>query len=172
MGNFFLLGALITLDTEYLSFLILALFLLLHSFFHTLYTVPLLSLSSLLLSLFSSIFPGKGCTTYFLLVFREEILVPNFCGFEPSCLYTSHTLHRSLLSPLWSIPSQVKAPPVEVYSLCHNIPMPFSMQNVLASFFAILFVVQPHILSAHFFSSIFLLLCLGIFICSAQLSNI
>ena len=81
-------------------FLVPALFLLLHSFFHTLYTVLLLSLPFLLLPLSSSILPGKGYTICFLLVFQEETLVPDFYGFKPPCFYISHTLYRLLLSPL------------------------------------------------------------------------
>ena len=81
-------------------FLISALFLLLYSFFHTLYTVPLLSLPSLLLPLFSSMLSGKGCTTYFLLVFQEETFIPDFYRFKPPCLYILYTLHRLLLSSL------------------------------------------------------------------------
>ena len=88
------------LGTESISFLIPALFLLLYPFFYTLYTVLLSSLPSLLLSLSSSIISDKGHTTYFLLIFQEETLVPNFHGFEPSCLYIPYTLYRLLLSPL------------------------------------------------------------------------
>ena len=160
------------LDTGSYFFLIPVLFLLLHSFSYTLYTAPLSSLPSLLLSLSSSIISDKGHTTYFLLIFQEETLVPNFHGFEPSCLYILYSLHRLLLSPLWSILSQVEAPLLETCFSCYNILVPFLIWNTPVSSLAVLFVDQPHVLSAHFFSFVFLLLYLGIPIHSAQSSNI
>ena len=84
--------------------------------------------------------PGKGHTTYFSLFFQEEILVPDFYGFKPSCLHILHTLYRLLLSPLQSIPSQVEVPLLGTYSTYHSIPAPFPMWDVLASSLAVPFM--------------------------------
>ena len=97
------------------------------SSFYTLYTAPLSSLPSLLLSLSSFMLPGKGYTIYFWLVFQRETLVFNFYGFEPPYLHIPHTLHRLLLSSLWSIPSQVEVPLLGACSPCYNISVPFPM---------------------------------------------
>ena len=76
------------LGIESSFFLVPILFLLLCLFFYTLYTVPFLSLFSLLLPLFSSMLPGIGCTTCFLLASQEEILILGFYEFRLPCLHT------------------------------------------------------------------------------------
>ena len=160
------------LGTESYSFFIPVLFLLLYLFFYTLYTALLLSLLFLFLPLSSFMLSGKDCTIYFLLVLQGEILALNFYRFKLSCLYILYTLHRLLLSPPWSISSQVETPLLGACSSHHSIPVSFPIWDMLAFSLSIPFMDQPHVLLAHFFPSVFLLLYLGIPICSAQSPNI
>ena len=119
------------LGTGSFFFLVPTLFLLLCLFFYTLYTAPLLSLPSLLLSLSNSMLSGIGYTICFSLVFWERILVLSFYGFEPLCLHISHSPHTLLLSLLSTILSQAEVCLLEACSLSHNIPVHFPMWNVL-----------------------------------------
>ena len=74
------------LGIRFFFFLVLIPFSQLHPSFHTLYTLLLSSLFSLLLFLSSSMLLGIDCTTHFLLVSQKEIFVLNFCESVPSCL--------------------------------------------------------------------------------------
>ena len=106
-------------------FLILTPFSQLHPSFYTLHTPLLLFLLSLLLLLSSSILLGIGCTIHFLLVSQGEILIPDFCRSILPCLYILHSPHTLPSSPLLSIFSLAEVHLWGVYSLSHNIPVPF-----------------------------------------------
>ena len=123
-----------------LSFLAPTLFLLLHLFFHTLYTAPLSSLLSLLFSFSSSMLPSTGHTTYFSLVFQEETLVLSFHGFGPFCLHTSHSPHILLLPLLSTILSQAEVYLLKVCFPPHNIPVLFLIWDMPVSSLAMSFV--------------------------------
>ena len=106
-------------------FLILTPFSQLHPSFHTLYTPLSLFLLSVLLLLSSSMLLGIGCTTCFLLVSQGEILVLDFCRSILPCLYILYSPHTLPSSPLLSIFSLAEVHLWGVYSLSHNIPVPF-----------------------------------------------
>jgi len=115
------------LGIESLFFFIPTLFFLLYLSFYTSHTTLLLSLFFLLFSLSSSILSSTDCTIYFSLVFQGKTLVPSFYGFEPYCFYILYNLHRLLLSPLWSIFSQVEVHLLRAYSTHHSTPVSFSI---------------------------------------------
>ena len=115
------------LGIESLSFFIPILFLLLCLFFHTLYTAPLPSLPSLLLSLSSSMLPDISYTTYFLLTSQEEIFVFGFHRFGLPYLHTLYSLYILLLPLLSTILSQAEVHLLEMCSPLYNIPMLFFM---------------------------------------------
>ena len=132
------------LDIRSFFFLVLISFSQFYSSFHTLYTPLLLSLLFLLFFLSSSILLGIGHTIHFLLISQERILVPDFCKSISPCLCILHSPYTLPPSPSLSILSLVGVRLWGVYSSSHNIPAPFPIQDLLAFFLAVPFVVWPY----------------------------
>jgi len=114
---------------------------------------------------------GKGHTIHFLIAFQKRTPTLGSHESTTSCFHILYSPHMSPLFPLLTILSQVKVHLLEVYFTSYNTFVPFSIQNILVSSFAISFVVGPHILPPFFFSSLSQLLPLDTPTCSALPPN-